>query len=202
LNTFLASFAGAMLLVPAAAAAAPQSPVTVVVPSPADPARLAEAHAIMDVMFPPDRRQAMLDELQSDIFAQMMPKGADWMQDPGVKQIVDEFIADAKAKQRVVFAKHLPDQIDAMASAYARRFSLAELKDISAFAHSPSGRHYLSESMAIVGDPDVARVNSALVADIRSVTDALVPDFKEKLVAYVKAHPELAAKIAAEEKAK
>ncbi|MGN6849474.1 MAG: hypothetical protein ACTHJK_08395 [Sphingomicrobium sp.] len=39
-------------------------------------------------------------------------------------------------------------------------------------------------------------------ADIRSVTEALVPDFKEKLVAYVKAHPELAAKIAAESSAK
>jgi hypothetical protein len=39
------------------------------------------------------------------------------------------------------------------------------------------------------------------IADIRSVTEALVPDFKDKLITYVKAHPELA-KIAAESSAK
>jgi len=156
--------------------------------------------AILDVAFPPDRREDMLDKLQSDLFAQMMPKRADWMQEPGVKKIVDDFIAEAKAQQRAVYAKHLPDQVDAMASAYAHRFSLAELKDIDAFAHSPSGRHYFSESLAIVGDPAVAKVNAAAIADIRSVTEALVPGFKDKLVTYVKAHPDLAAKIAAEAK--
>jgi hypothetical protein len=196
--------AGVMLLVagPAIAEtnAAPVSAQPAAAPQGPDPAKLAEAHAILDVAFPPDRREDMLDKLQSDLFAQMMPKRADWMQEPGVKKIVDDFIAEAKAQQRAVYAKHLPEQVDAMASAYAHRFSLAELKDIDAFAHSPSGRHYFSESLAIVGDPAVAKVNAAAIADIRSVTEALLPDFKDKLVAYVKAHPELAAKIAAEAK--
>jgi len=83
---------------------------------------------------------------------------------------------------------------------YSRTFSLAELKDIDAFAHTPSGGHYLSQSLALVGDPDVAKVNAAAFAEIRSVTDALVPGFKDKLIAYVKAHPDLAAEIKAEDK--
>lgn len=197
--------AGAALLVAAPAVAqtntAPTSAQPAAAAQGADPAKLAEAHAILDVAFPPDRREDMLDKLQSDLFAQMMPKRADWMQEPGVKKIVDDFIAEAKAQQRAVYAKHLPEQVDAMASAYAHRFSLAELKDIDAFAHSPAGRHYFSESLAIVGDPAVAKVNAAAIADIRSVTEALVPGFKDKLVTYVKAHPDLAAKIAAEAKA-
>jgi hypothetical protein len=197
-------FAGVMLLSAAPAIAqtnaAPASAQPAAAAEGADPAKLAEAHAIMDVILPPGRREGMLDKLQSDIFAQMMPTRADWMQEPGVKKIVDDFITEAKAKQRAVYAKHLPEQVDAMASAYAHRFSLAELKDIDAFAHSPSGRHYFSESLAIVGDPAVAKVNAAAIADIRSVTEALLPDFKDKLVTYVKAHPDLAAKIAAEAK--
>lgn len=45
-------------------------------------------------------------------------------------------------------------------------------------------------------------MNSVAIADIRSVTEALVPDFKDKLITHVKAHPELAAKIAVESSAK
>ena len=174
-------------------AAAPASP-------PPDAAKLAEAHAIINVMFPPNSRESMLTQLQSQMVTQMMPDRVAWMQGPGIKKIIDDYIAEAEAEQRAVLLKHLPDQIDAMAGAYARRFSLAELKDIDAFAHSPSGQHYLSESMAMIGDPEVAIVNAAMAADVRAVTETMAPQLKEKVIGYVKAHPELAEKIAAETK--
>lgn len=200
MHKLLASLAGAIIFVSAPALAAPQAAA----PAPSspaqasDPAKLAEAHAILDVMLPADRRETTFEKLQTDVFAQMMPKLAAWMQDPGVKKILDDFIADAKVKQRAVIMKHMPEQLDAMATAYAHRFTLAELKDIDAFAHTPSGRHYLSESLSFMGDPAVAKANTAAMADIRSVTEALLPDFKAKLIAYVEAHPEVQAKIKAE----
>jgi len=181
--------------VPANAAPAPQPA------APADQAaKLAEAHAIIGVMFPESQRDSMYRKLQADVLKQMMPPREKWMQQPGVKEIFDEFIAQATAKQRVVLEKYLPLQMDAMALAYARRFSLAELKEIDAFAHSPAGGHYLVESVTILGDPDVAKVNTALVADVRAVTSAITPAFKQRLVEYVKAHPDLAAEINAEDK--
>jgi len=197
MKTILGPVLGAMLVVsvPANAAPAPQPA------APADQAaKLAEAHAIIGVMFPESQRDSMYRKLQASLLQQMMPPREKWMQQPGVKEIFDEFIAQATAKQRVVLEKYLPLQMDAMALAYARKFSLAELKDIDAFAHTPSGRHYLLESTAIIGDPDVAKVNTSLVADVRAATEAMMPGFKDKLIAYVKAHPDLAAEIKAEDK--
>lgn len=180
---------------PAAATAAPTPPPSATA---ADPAKLTLAHAIINVILPPARREAMFTKLQADMFAQMMPKTAAWMQDPGIKAILDDFIAQAKTKQRAVFMKHIPDQVDAMAQAYARRFTLAELKDINAFAQSPSGQHYLSNSLDIVGDPEVAKVNAEAIAEVRSVTETLLPALKAKVMDYVTSHPDVAAKIKAE----
>jgi 2-oxo-4-hydroxy-4-carboxy--5-ureidoimidazoline (OHCU) decarboxylase len=54
--------------------------------------------------------------------------------------------------------------------------------------------------MAMIGDPEVAIVNAAMAADVRAVTETMAPQLKEKVIGYVKAHPELAEKIAAETK--
>ena len=197
MKTILGPVLGAMLVVsvPANAAPAPQPA------APADQAaKLARAHEIIAVIFPESQRESMFVKLQDTLVKQIMPKREAWMDDPGVKEIFDGFVAAAMTQQRAVMNKYLPQQMDAMAAAYSRTFSLAELKDIDAFAHTPSGAHYLSQSLALVGDPDVAKVNAAAFAEIRSVTDALVPGFKDKLIAYVKAHPDLAAEIKAEDK--
>jgi len=95
-------------------------------------------------------------------------------------------------RQRAVMMKHLPIQMQAMATAYAREFSLAELKEIHAFAATPAGSHYLSQSLAIIGDPAVAKANTDEIAEIQTATQDLIPAFKEKAIAYLKAHPDVA----------
>jgi len=87
-----------------------------------------------------------------------------------------------------------------MAEAYSHEFTLGELKDIHAFASTPSGKHYLSRSTAIIGDPAVAKVNTAMFKDIHDATQEMMPALKDKVMAYVKAHPDVAAKIEATEK--
>jgi hypothetical protein len=173
-------------------------------PTPAqavDPAKFGEAQAIIAIMFPPAQRLQMLAKMQDDMLAQMRPLlPASLMADPGLKSIIEDYIVDAKARQRSVMEKRQPMLFEAMASAYTREFTLAELKEIHAFAQSPSGAHYLSRSTAIIGDPAVAKVNTAMFQDIHAATEAAIPELKEKVIAYLKAHPDVAAKIEAEAK--
>jgi len=117
MSRFLASVAGAAVFIGSASnAAAPASP-------PPDAAKLAEAHAIINVMFPPNSRESMLTQLQSQMVTQMMPDRVAWMQEPGIKKIIDDYIAEAEAEQRAVLLKHLPDQIDASRRLCAQVFA-------------------------------------------------------------------------------
>src|SRR3546814_18844746 len=50
----------------------------------------------------------------------------------------------------------LPGLFDAMARAYARRFTVAQLGEIETFFRTPTGRIYVTESMNIMSDPDIA----------------------------------------------
>lgn len=164
-------------------------------------AKLAEARAIIATMFPADQREAMFTQLQRELvkqFSAMMP--AAFHTDPGLKAIFDSFKDEALEQQRGVMLKHLPLQMEAMADAYSRAFSLSELKDIHAFAMTPSGSHYLSKSLSMVSDPAVSKANSDAIAETNAVTQALLPGFKEKAMTYLNAHPEVAKKLESEVK--
>ncbi len=50
---------------------------------------------------------------------------------------------------------HLPTMLDAMAKAYARRFTLVQLKEMSVFFATPTGQAYLMQAPTIMSDPDV-----------------------------------------------
>jgi hypothetical protein len=168
-----------------------------------DPAKLGEARAILAVMFPPAQREAMFAKLQTDLgtqFSVLIP--AQMLADPGLKAIFEEFKNNAFERQRAVVLKHFPAQLEAIAGAYAREFSLGDLKDIHSFALTPAGRHYFSKSMSITGDPAIAKVNSETIAELHSVTQQALPPFREKVIAYLKAHPDVAAKIEAAGKSK
>ena len=167
----------------------------------AEAAKLGEARGIIAIMFPPAQRLQVIEKMQSDLMSQMRPLlPANFMADPGLNSIMNDYIAEATARQRVVMQKHLPLMFDAMAVAYTHEFSLAELKDIHAFAQTASGTHYLSRSTAIIADPAVAKVNTAMFQDVHTTTQAMLPELKEKVIAYLKAHPDVAAKIEADTK--
>jgi hypothetical protein len=162
-----------------------------------DPAKLAEAHAIIEIMFPPAERQQTFDKLLDQISAQYRASiPADAMGDSGLKAIVESYLDKAREQERPLIARHLPVVFDATALAYTHEFSLAELKDIHAFALSPSGRHYLSRSATLIGDPAVAKANSSMMADTQQLMKSMMPEMTETILAYLKAHPDLAKKIA------
>ena len=164
-------------------------------------AKLAEARAIVAVMYPPAQRRTMMDKLLSDGTSQFRTMlSPDAMADPGIKSMVDDFLQQELKRQSAVIQKHLPDQLEAQAIAYTHQFTLAELKDIHAFALTPSGNDYFSKTMSVLGDPSVMQANIDVVHEMNDVSRELVPQFRDKLTAYVNAHPDLAARIQAERK--
>ena len=167
------------------------------------PARLAEAQAIIRIMFPPAERQQTMNKVMTAFSTQVrqtIPGTA--LSEPGLKKILDEAFDDLMVRLRPVMAQHMPQIFEATAIAYTHEFSLTELKDIHTFAESQSGRRYLSRSAALISDPAVAEANRAMMVDAQQMAQTGVRAMREKLIAYLGAHPELAAKITAEAKPK
>ena len=192
LNIFL----GAALIasMPAAASAQAQPAAAA---QPDDPAKLAEARAIVQIVSPPADREKMLDALLPKIEAQMrtpLPPAVE--ADPGLKAVVEGSYKDFMGVAQQVLLKHMPDMMEATALAYTHEFSLAELKQIHAFADTETGHHYLSRSAFVLGDPAVAKANSAMIADIHQLLATKKAELKDKFAAYLEAHPDVAKKIA------
>lgn len=164
---------------------------------PDDAAKLVEARAIVQVVSPPADREKMLSTLLPKVAAQMRPALPPVVaSDPALKALVDSSYDDFMEAARPVLLKHMPDIMDATAVAYTHEFSLDELKSIRAFAETPAGIHYLSHSASLLGDPAVARANSAMIADIQQLTAAKKAELMNKLTAYLKVHPDIAKKVA------
>lgn len=50
----------------------------------------------------------------------------------------------------------MPELIEAMSRAYARRFTSSQMNEMHAFFSTPTGQRYVTEAMGIMSDPDVA----------------------------------------------
>jgi hypothetical protein len=197
LNAFLA--ATLIVSTPAAAQAQPAAAA-----QPDDPAKLAEARAIADIIFPAQNRQAMLKTLLNQFNAQFqaaVPSEFDSLHDAGLSAIINKARAGVPDVVAPVAEAHMPQIIGAMASAYTHEFSLAELKDIRAFAQTPTGAHYLSKSTQLMGDPSIVAANKAYLADVVTVAKSKQAELKSEVLAYLKAHPDLQKKIEAQEAA-
>lgn len=181
------SFASAA---PAAAQSAPAATTS------ASPEALALSKVVVEAAFPPARREQMVDKLMLTMMEQMrdsLPIGQ--VQDAGLKRIFDDYMSTMPQVLRPSTRAFLPRQMDALTQAYARMFSVAELKDIAAFAKSPSGAAYLQRSTDILSDPAIAAVNKQYFAEAQGVTQKAIADLVDKVGAYVKAHPEVEAQL-------
>ena len=164
-----------------------------------DAAELAEARAIVAVIYPPAERDAMMRTMLEQFAGQLkqsVPLDIAAFGDPGLSAIVEKFQNNVVGLVMPTVQAHLPKIIEATAVAYTHEFDLAELRDIHAFAETPAGRRYLSRQTALVGDPAVAEVNTAYLRDIQLLAAAKQAEFREELLAYFAKHPEVARKVA------
>jgi hypothetical protein len=127
-----------------------------------DATRLAAAQALIARIMPPERIDAMVDQTIRPMMAnlrQAMASAPEMQQafasDPKAKGALDGFI-DSELERSVALTKEwMPAMLDAMARAYARRFTLVQLREIDAFFMTPAGKAYAEQGSTIMADPDV-----------------------------------------------
>lgn len=127
-----------------------------------DPARLAAAKRTIDAMMPPTQRKAMFGAMLNPMLANMQqailsrPAVREALEaDPAAKATLDAFLADQQQRTIALLQKELPGMFAIMERAYARRFTVAQLDEITAFFSTATGRLYMDESMKIPADPEL-----------------------------------------------
>lgn len=136
---------------------------TVSAPTPAvDPARLTAAKRTIEAMMPPAQRNAMFEAMLNPMLANMqqaMLSRPDirtaLAADPKAKATLDAFLAKQQQKTIELLQTELPGMFAIMERAYARRFTVAQLDEITAFFNTPTGRLYMDESMKMPADPEL-----------------------------------------------
>ncbi len=151
-------------VVPAAAQTMPASP-TVAPPGAAtelDPAKLAISRQIIAVVLPPDQREKMLETVLDSMMRNMLSgalqgtgQGDEVRNNPKVRSVFERFMDRERALQMADLREAMPDLVEAYARAYARNFSLDDLKVIKAFVDTPAGARYVQRGAALMSDPDV-----------------------------------------------
>ena len=155
LTAFLIGSLG--IAAPALAQSAP--PATAAI----DPVRLAEARTLIGIMMPPVMREQMIGNLVTSI-SQTMAQAM--LEDPAVKRVMAErpgarevvlrFLERQRQYTMAEMRTNLPGMLEAMAKAYARRFTVPEMREMAAFFGTPTGQRYIAESATIFSDPDIA----------------------------------------------
>lgn len=144
---------------PAAAIAQSAQPAAALAP---EPARLAAAQALIAKIMPPDRVNEMIDQMMRPMVANLRSA---MMQSPGLqeafdkmpkaKAALDKFVDDEFARSIALTKESMPAMLDAMARAYARRFTTAQIAEIGAFFDTPTGKLYATQAASLMTDPDV-----------------------------------------------
>lgn len=158
---------------------------------------LALANVIIEAMYPADRRDQMMLEISSALSQQAaagLMTGPIY-EEPGIRAIMDRYIADLPDTLRPVFSIHMPKIFEATAIAYTRQFTLQELQDISAFAQTDSGQRYFISLQLLLSDPAVAEANQAMFQAGAPVIKAEQERLRAELLDFVKANPDVVARL-------
>ncbi|WP_294331027.1 DUF2059 domain-containing protein [uncultured Sphingomonas sp.] len=155
---------GLFALVLAAAAPLPalaQTAQTAPAPAP-DPARIAAAQALIARIMPPARINETVDQMMRPMMANLrnamlsnpeMQQALEKM--PKAKATFDTFLDDEFARSIALTKQWMPTMLEAMARAYARRFTTAQMAEIGAFFDTPTGKVYAAQASTIMADPDM-----------------------------------------------
>lgn len=159
------------LAMPAAALAQQATPPATAAAAPIEPARLAAARQVIDLIMPPATRAAMirsmLDPMLTNIRQGMMqaPVFADAIgRDQRARATFDTFMTRQNEKTMAMLEADLPSMVEAMSRAYARRFTVAQLGDLRTFFETPTGQVYMREASTLMSDPDVAAWQRQMMA--------------------------------------
>ena len=165
--------------------------------APIDPARLTTARALLNIVMPPAKREGMIDAIMKGMTANLQQSmqsspqlKAAFEADPRVAEIMQRFFLKQQSASLTTLKANFPGMIEAMAHAYARRFTVAQMGEMRTFFQTPTGQVYISESPTIVNDPDVAKWQRDLMAS----TMGRIPAEAQAMMDEIKALPRKAGK--------
>jgi hypothetical protein len=179
---------------PALAQAPAMAPATAE-PAPVDPVRLVAAKAVIDQIMPPATREQMIEAMIAPTLATISqtvtndPKMAELLgEDSKAQASFTRFMERQNARTMSDLRRELPAMVEAMSRAYARRFDERQLKEISAFFATPTGKTYLEQSPGIMSDPDVlawqrrlmSKSMSTIHEDIETLSKELGAEFEKR----------------------
>jgi hypothetical protein len=171
------------------AAPAPAQPATAAAAK-VDPQSLSIAKDIVDLAYPPERRQALLMRTMDVMMVQIRAASAQaggGRADPGADAILDRFVVKVRAVVEPVVAKESPALFAAFARAYARNFTRDELLQIRAFVATPAGAKYTLRSADLLSDPEVAEANTAYMNHTLIAIQPLQAEARQALAEHYKA---------------
>jgi hypothetical protein len=182
----------ALVLVAAAGAASPSLAQPAPGPAsatsaPVDPERLAIAREVIQLGFPPERRQQMFARVIEAMMAQSrtaLVEGQGRQIEPGAEPIFQRYLDRARIQTERAIADASPALFDSFARAYARAFTRDELVQIRAFVATPAGAKYVQRSSDLLSDPDVAQANTAYMQRIFADLQPLQADLQRELKEY------------------
>ena len=183
-------YLGAMLLTSAVLPSVAQAQTAPAATTAVDPVRLVAAHDLLDILMPPATRAQMVESMMTPMLANLrqgMMQNPDFAKtmngDPRVKALFDTFMARQQTQTMTMMRDGLPRMSDAMARAYARRFDVAQMREIKAFFGTPTGRLYMQQSYTIMADPDVGAWQRTMMANSMTGVQANVADFAKQIAA-------------------
>ena len=150
-------------------------------PAPAaapDPARLGVARDVIALAMPPVVSAAMVDRMvqgfvpvMRQIFLRDPQLQAFYAVDPRVKSIFDRYVSEVQPRTQASIQASTPAVFEAMARAYSRRVTLAQLVELKSFLVTPTGQLFIAQSTTILIDPDLNAAQVALLVRIATATE-------------------------------
>ncbi|QLC22081.1 DUF2059 domain-containing protein [Parasphingopyxis sp. CP4] len=128
-----------------------------------EPERIEAARELLEILMPASQREAMIISMIEPMMANLeagvlqSPELQSAFTDtPGAEALFREFLVSQRSSELALARNSLPTMMEAMARAYARRFTRREMRDIGDFFESGPGQTYLAQSTTIMADPDIA----------------------------------------------
>lgn len=156
-----------------------------------DQRSLTLATEIIEIAYPSADRHAMLARTSNSFMTQAQAAAREMSggeRDEDMQRILDRFTERVRGIVDRQITDGAPALFTAMARAYARAFSYAELVEIRAFVGTPAGRAFMRRSSELLSDPDVARANTAYMAAAMAALQPLQAEFMEELRAWTRSH--------------
>ena len=143
-----------------------------------EPVAIDLANQLLDIIAPPATRQTKLAERFKFVAEQVRAPYAtkSGSEDAKFRALVDNNMDEMWQGMVAVIGRNLPAYYGAMARAYARRFTIPELREILAFAKTPAGVKFLQISSLIAQDTEVVAAQQQMLMDVRSG----LPEMKKK----------------------